>query len=117
MAASERQDYVERLLALYRATPATTGVTRPADRRLAAHLFDRQVPLELVELALRLAAARRQARPRNATPLPTIRSLHYFLPVLDELADPRLDPDYLDYLRYRLTTPRPTQADRHPSHR
>ena len=105
MASSERQDYIERLLALYRRTPETSGVVRRADRCLAARLYDRRVPLELVELALRLAAARRLARPPNAPPLSTIRSLHYFLPVLDELSDPHLDPDYLDYLRYRLTTP------------
>jgi len=114
---SERQDYIERLLALYRRTPETSGVVRRADRSLAARLYDRRVPLELVELALRLAAARRQIRPQSAPPLATIRSLHYFLPVLDELSDPQLDPDYLDYLRYRLTTPDRSQTQQPASHR
>lgn len=117
MDSSERQDYIERLLALYRRTPETSGVVRRADRCLAARLYDRRVPLELVELALRLAAARRQLRPPSAPPLATIRSLHYFLPVLDELSDPHLDPDYLDYLRYRLTTPDRSQTQRPASHR
>jgi hypothetical protein len=117
MASSERQDYIERLLALYRRTPETSGVVRRADRCLAARLYDRRVPLELVELALRLAAARRQLRPPSAPPLATIRSLHYFLPVLDELSDPQLDPDYLNYLRYRLTTPDRSQTQRPDSHR
>lgn len=117
MASSERQDYIERLLALYRRTPETSGVVRRADRCLAARLYDRQVPLELVELALRLAAARRQLRPPSAPPLATIRSLHYFLPVLDELSNPQLDPDYLDYLRYRLATIDPTQTNGPASHR
>lgn len=112
----ERQDYIERLLDLYRHTPETSGLVRRADRCLAARLYDQRVPLQLVELALRLAAARRQARPRSEPPLPTIRSLHYFLPVLDELADPRIDPEYLDYLRYRLTPPEPTQDETPPSH-
>lgn len=116
MASSERREYVERLLDLYRRTPGTSGAVRRADRCLAAQLYDRRVPLQLVELALRLAAARRQIRPPDAPPLPTIRSLHYFLPVLDELSDPRLDPEYLDYLRYRLNTPDPTHPDRAHSH-
>jgi hypothetical protein len=117
MASSERQHYIERLLDLYRHTPETSGLARRADRCLAGHLYDRRVPLELVELALRLAAARRQLRPPSAPPLPTIRSLHYFLPLLDELSDPRLEPEYLDYLRYRLTPPEHNQTDRPPSHR
>jgi len=117
MACSERQNYVERLLDLYRHTPQTSGLVRRADRCLAARLYDRRVPLERVELALRLAAARRHARPPSEPPLPTIRSLHYFLPVLDELSDPRLDPDYLDYLRERLTTPDRAQSQDPASHR
>ncbi len=117
MAASERQQYVESLLTLYRRTPETSGRVRRADRCLAALLYHRRVPLERVELAMRLAAARRQARLPTATPLPAIRSLHYFLPVLDELSDPRLDPDYLHYLRYRLTTPQPNHTEGADSHR
>ena len=95
----------------------TAGVVRRADRCLVARLHDRRVPLELVGLALRLATARRQARPRSEPPLPTIRSLHYFLLVLDELADPRLDPRYLDYLRYRLTPLEPTRPQNPAPHR
>ena len=117
MAASERQEFVERLLTLYRRTPETSGHVHRADRCLAARLYDRRVPLERVELAMRLAAARRHLRPPGAPPLPTIRSLHYFLPLLDELSDPRIDPEYLDYLRYRLTTPHPNHTDRADSHR
>lgn len=113
----ERRDYIERLLDLYRHTPETTGVVRRADRSLAAQLYDRRVPLELLEIALRLTTARRQLRPPDAPPLTIIRSLHYFLPVLDELADPTIDPDYLDYLRHRLKPTQCTSPDRTPSHR
>ncbi len=117
MTSSKRQHYIERLLDLYRRTPETSGVVRRADRCLAARLHDRRVPLERVELALRLAVARRQARPPSEPPLPTIRSLHYFLPVLDELSDPRIDPEYLDYLRDRLMAPERTRPERPTSHR
>ncbi len=113
----ERHDYIQRLLGLYRRTPETTGVVRRADRRLAGQLYDRRVPLELLDVALRLTIARRQLRPPDAPPLTTIRSLHYFLPVLDELADPTIDPDYLDYLRHRLTPTQRSSPDRIPSHR
>ena len=95
--------YVERILGLYRRTPGTSGRVRRADRLLAAALYDRQVPLHLVVAALLVATARRTLRPADAPPLRPIATLHYFLPVIDELAAVPLDPGYLDYLRKRLT--------------
>jgi hypothetical protein len=95
--------YVERILELYRRAPGTSGLVRRADRLLAAALSDRQVPLDLIAAALLVATARRILRPADAPPLRPISSLHYFLPVIDELADFPLDPDYLHYLRSRLT--------------
>src|SRR5258707_11919455 len=62
----------------YRATPGTSGVMRRPDRLLAAQLHQRGVPLEAVENAFVLAAARRMIRPADAAPLSTIRSLAYF---------------------------------------
>jgi hypothetical protein len=117
MAYSERQDYIERLLALYRKNPETSGHVRPADRCLAARLYDQRVPLELVEIAVYLATFRRQNRTANDLPLNTIRSLHYFLPILHELSDPRIDPGYLDYLHYRLIGPGRRQIHQTDSHR
>ncbi len=74
----EQPEYVRRLLDAYRATPGTTGMVRRADRLLAAQLHERDVPLEAVENALTLAVARRMARPADAPPLSTIRSLRTF---------------------------------------
>lgn len=91
--------YVRRLLAAYRELPDASGRVRAADRRLAVRLFRDQVPLELVTAAFQLALARRHARPPDEPPLGTIRSLHYFLPVIDEART--LDPDYLDYVAQR----------------
>ena len=91
--------YVRRLLEAYRELPDASGRVRAADRRLAVQLFRDQVPLELVNAAFQLALARRRARPEDLPPLGTIRSLHYFLPVIDEART--LDPDYLAYVAYR----------------
>ena len=51
----------------------------------------------LVEAAFLLATARRQ-RHRTAR-LPPIRSLHYFLPIIEEVLRTAPDPGYADYLR------------------
>jgi len=94
---------VDRLLDLYCGLPHTAARRpSPADRRLAAQLCDQAIPLELIEAAFLLAVARRNDRVPQAPPLPPIRSLAYFLPVIDELrADPP-DPGYLQYLRSRV---------------
>lgn len=98
----QRLQYVRRLLDAYRSTPGTTGRIRPGDRRLALDLYERKVPLPIAEAALLLAAARRTFRAADAPPLATIRSLHYFLPVIDELIAAPLADDYIYYLRRKL---------------
>jgi hypothetical protein len=95
--------YVECILDLYRRAPGTSGRVRRADRLLAAVLYDRQIPLDLIAAALLLATARRTLRPANAPPLRPIASLHYFLPVIDELEALPLDPGYFRFLRTRLS--------------
>jgi hypothetical protein len=96
------REYVRRLLETYRATPGTAGVVRRPDRMLAAQLHQRAVPLEAVENAFVLATARRMIRPADAAPLGTIRSLAYFLPVIEEVLSMRVRPDYFRYLRHKL---------------
>jgi hypothetical protein len=98
----EQAEYVRRLLAAYRATPGTCGVVRRPDRTLAAQLHQRGVPIEAVENALLLAAARRLARPADAPPLAAIRSLAYFSPVIEEVLQLQVSPDYFRYLRSRI---------------
>jgi hypothetical protein len=94
-----RRFYTEKVLDLYRATPGTRGLARPADRRLAENLFDRGIPIHTVYAAFVLAWTRR-SRPPTEPQLRPIATLHYFLPVIDELVAQPLDSDYLDYLRY-----------------
>jgi hypothetical protein len=97
-----RDEYVEKLLAAYRSTPGTAGTVRRPDRLLAAELYERGVPLAVVENALVLAAARRLMRPAGAPPLATARSLAYFVPVIDEVSSLSVGPEYFRYLRQKL---------------
>lgn len=96
------EQYVQRLLDAYRRTPTTAGRVRPADRRLAGQLFERSVPLSMVQAALSLAAFRRVFRHAEAAPLHPIRSLHYFLPILNEICSEPIAPDYIRYVEWKL---------------
>lgn len=98
----ERSQYVRRLLEAYLATPGASGVVRRADRLLAAQLHERGVPIDAVENALTLAAARRIFRPEGAPTLGTVRSLAYFVPVIEEVLQLQAGPDYFRYLRGKL---------------
>jgi hypothetical protein len=69
---------------------------------LAVQLYQRGVPLSKVENALVLAAVRRMIRPADAPPLTTVRSLAYFLPVIDEVLDIEVGEDYFQYARQKL---------------
>jgi len=77
-------------------------MVRRCDRLLAAQLYKRGVPLESVENALTLAAARRLIRPADAPPLAAVRSLAYFLPVIDEVLQLKVSQDYFRYLRHKM---------------
>jgi len=55
-----------------------------------------------IENAFVLAAARRLMRPADAPPLDAIRSLAYFLPVIEEVLGLPVSPDYFQYLRHKL---------------
>lgn len=95
--------FVSRVLTLYLGLPdvAARRASR-LDRELAQTLDERGIPLDQIEAAMLLAHLRRAARP---TPLPPIRSLHYFIPVIDELSLETIDPSWLDYLRHKRHLP------------
>lgn len=97
-----KKDYVRRILEAYRRMPGITGVVRLNDRRLAADLYDRGVSVLIVENALVLAASRRIFRRPDAAALQPIRSLHYLLPVIDEVRQLHVSQDYFRYLRSRV---------------
>jgi hypothetical protein len=102
-----QEEYVRQVLEVYRQTPGTMGTVRRADRLLAAQLYQRGLSLKVIENALVLAATRRLIRPSEAPPLGTIRSLAYFLPVIEEVLEMRINPDYFEYLRNKLARTAP----------
>jgi hypothetical protein len=100
--ARDQEEYIHQVLEAYRKTPGTMGTVRRPDRLLAAQLFQRGVSVSVIENAFVLAATRRLMRPADAQPLATIRSLAYFLPVIEEVQGLRVSPEYFHYLRHKL---------------
>jgi len=105
-----QEEYIRLVLEAYRKTPGTMGTVRRPDRVLAAQLYQRGVSVSVIENAFVLAAARRLIRPAGASPLGTIRSLAYFLPVIEEVLGLRISPEYFQYLRHKLERVAPTQS-------
>ena len=104
-----QEEYIHQVLEAYRKTPGTMGRVRRADRMLAAQLYQRGLSVKVIENALVLAATRRLIRPAHAPPLGTIRSLAYFLPVIEEVLELRVTPNYFQYLRRKLERLPPTR--------
>lgn len=96
------EEYIRRVLEAYRKTPGTTGTVRRPDRVVALQLHQRGVSVSEIENAFVLAATRRLMRSADAPPLGAIRSLAYFLPVIEEVLGLRVSPDYFRYLRHKL---------------
>ncbi len=94
--------YSRRVLGLYSRLPDTPPGPRRADRQLVVQLHSRSVDLNLIESALLLATARRLCRPPDKSPLPPVRSLAYYLPILDELLLHPLPNGYIGYLRSKV---------------
>ena len=97
-----QKEYIRQVLEAYRKTPGATGMVRRADRLLAAQLYQRGLSVKVIENALVLAASRRLLRPADAPSLGPIRSLAYFLPLIEEVLELRVSPDYFQYLRHKL---------------
>lgn len=94
--------YVRAVLIAYHALPDTPRRSSPHDRLLVASLATRGVPLETVKAAFVLATARRTFRPKGSIPLGSIRSVAYFLPLVEELRERPLRAELLDTLRAKL---------------
>jgi hypothetical protein len=105
----DQEEYIQQVLEAYRKAPGTMGTVRRSDRLLSGQLFQRGVPVSVIENAFVLAATRRLMRPADAPPLGTIRSLAYFLPVIEEVRELRVSQDYFQYLRHKIQRIVPTR--------
>ena len=99
---SDSAAYVATVVMAYVELPETPLSASLQDHRQARSLHDRGIPLRIVESALLLGSLRRLIRPADLPPLPAIRSLAYFQPVIDELLAHPMPENYLDYLRLKL---------------
>ena len=97
-----QEEFIRQVLEAYRKTPGTMGTVRRPDRMVAVQLYQRGIPPRVIENAFILAATRRLMRPADAPPLSSIRSLAYFLPVIEGVIGLRVSPEYFQYLRHKL---------------
>jgi hypothetical protein len=98
------ETYRQTLVDLYLRLPDTPRRLSRHDLRLVHQLWQRRIPLATLETALLLAVVRRATRRPGAIPLGPIRSLHYFLPLVEELLQTplRYGDTYLAYLRSKV---------------
>lgn len=95
------QEYVRTVLRAYLGLPETPDRWSRTDRRIAVELFQRQVPIDVVETAFVLGSARRLGRDPKKL-VPPIRCLAYFVPVIDEVLTLPPPAGYIEYLRSGL---------------
>ena len=106
---ASQKEFIRWVLEAYRKTPGTMGTVRRPDRVLAVQLYQRGVCASAIENAFVLAATRRLIRPVDSPPLAAIRSLAYFLPVIEEVLTLHVSQEYFDYLRHKLEHIAPTR--------
>ena len=95
-------DYAATALKLYLQLPETPSKASSNDRRTAEILCARGISLAAIESALLLGTVRRLSRSHDMPPLSPIRSLAYFLPVIEEILCNPVPDDYLRYLRKKV---------------
>ena len=97
-----RPDYVRAVLDSFVSLPGAPRRPRRDDRFLAEKLYRERVPLLVLEYALLLGCARRELQDHEE-PLQPIRSLRYFVPILEEVRYQPVDVNYVRYLRGKLS--------------
>lgn len=95
-------EFVTDVLNLYRQLPETPSKINPNDRKVAIDLFQREPPMSIIESAFLLGSVRRLSRSSDMPPLSPIRSLAYFVPVIQELLDNPISESYVEYLRLKM---------------
>ena len=94
--------YVATVLSLYLELPDTPLRISLPDQAVARRWQANGIPCEVVEAAMLLGSLRRFDRPPDASPLPRIRSLAYFQPVIEEMLTVPPSANYRDFLRMKM---------------
>lgn len=102
LADTRSRRYVLAVLEEYVSFPGTPCRASRQDRRLARDLYEEAVPLAAVRAALLLRVARRTFRSNHVCPLPPVRTLHYFVPIVEEVLHCPPEPGYVDHLALKL---------------
>jgi hypothetical protein len=97
-----RRAYVNAVVRNYVRLPGTPLRPSRHDRKLAAALYDRRIPLQVVWAAFVIAAARWTIRSPQQRKLGSIRTLYYFLPAIDEVLTTSPNSGYVQYLAAKL---------------
>lgn len=97
-----QKDYIDAVLDTYVSLPDTPNRTRRDDRYLAVTWYRQGTTLFQVKAAMLMAMARRTFRETGQWPLEPIRSLRYFVPLIEEIQRSDIDESYLRYLQQKL---------------
>jgi hypothetical protein len=95
-------EFVTAIRKMLQARACVKTLVSAADEILARQWFDRGISLERIEQAILMGCIRKYVSWRNNQTRTMIGSLQYFVPVLEEVLNTKVDPEYWGYLRYRL---------------
>jgi hypothetical protein len=94
--------YIEQVRTLFLSQPCVDSAFGPADQKLAASWFRRNLPLEQVERAYLLGCTRKYLALCNHPPGTPIACLSYFSNLVEEVAQEQIPPGYWRHLAHGL---------------
>lgn len=100
----EERKYLEAIRRLLLDHPCIRFALSAADRQLARQWFQQAIPLAQVEQAILLGCGRKYVSWLNGQPSEPIGSLHYFTPILEEIAKMELPANYGAFNRLQVDT-------------
>lgn len=110
-----QREFVDAVLQTYVSLPDTPSRARCDDRCLAIKWHRQTMPLFQVKAAMLLATARRTFREVELEPLEPIRSLRYFVPLIEEIQRSGVDKSYVRYLQQKLSPVLETKTSSEPA--
>jgi hypothetical protein len=101
-ASTHQQAYVESVRDYFLSFACVSGTFGAADEQIAQHLYERAIPLAVIENAMLLGVCRKYICWLNRQSRQPIQTLHYFEPVIAEVQAQPLPPGYAAYLRKKI---------------